>query len=274
MQTVNYQFLPMRGEGAICRAVGRAGATPSGAAKPGPTQDWGVMRAWVACIENGRPTYFAPLDENGMCLTVWLKPSSFAKWIMFSQVPVYTVKQCTFLRDNLPLDVYGHLLLQSVMHGFFAEPMSFKMHIAGVLCLLGEDPNAIKFIDGMQMNDKRKEFNDVCVVDALRSATGVDIPYQKDGPFSFDDANEWLKHIGLMLGRRVRLRDGRNAVAPGDYLLIFHFHCTHVKVIDESAIWYNGNVCVQLSLDLVQRIFDMPTCGVVALGAWRDVWYI
>ena len=47
-----------------------------------------------------------------------------------------------------------------------------------------------------------------------------------------------------------------------------------MKVIDESAIWYNGSVCVQMSLDLVQRIFDMPTCGVVALGAWRDVWYI
>ena len=47
-----------------------------------------------------------------------------------------------------------------------------------------------------------------------------------------------------------------------------------MKVIDESAIWYNGTVCMQLSLTLVQRIFDMPTCGVVALGTWREVWYV
>ena len=119
------------------------------------------------------------------------------------------------------------------------------------------------------MSDKRSKFNNACVVDALRSATGVDIPYRKDGPFTFDDANEWPNRMGVMLGRRLRGSDGRSVVAPGDYMTIYHFHCAHVKVIDGSAIWYNGNVCVQLSLDLVQRIFDMPTCGVVALGAWR-----
>ena len=56
-------------------------------------------------------------------------------------------------------------------------------------------------------------------------------------------------------------------------MVIYHFHCTHVKVIDESAIWYNGTVCMQLSLTLVQRIY-MPICGVVALGTWREVWYV
>ena len=80
--------------------------------------------------------------------------------------------------------------------------------------------------------------------------------------------------MGLMLGRRVRLSDGRHVVAPGDYMASYHSHYTHVKVIGEFAIGYNGNARVQLSLDLVQRIFDMPTCGVVVLGAWRDVWSV
>ena len=57
-------------------------------------------------------------------------------------------------------------------------------------------------------------------------------------------------------------------------MAIYHFHCAHVNVIGQSAIWYNGTVCMQLSLTLVQRIFDMPTCGVVALGTWREVWYV
>ena len=124
------------------------------------------------------------------------------------------------------------------------------------------------------MSDKRSKFNNACVVDALRSATGVDIPYRKDGPFTFDDANEWPKRMGLMLGRRLRGSDGRDAVAPGDYIATLHFHCAHMNVIGESALWHNDTVCAQLSLDLVHRIFDMPTCGVVAVGAWREAWYI
>ena len=90
----------------------------------------------------------------------------------------------------------------------------------------------------------------------------------------FYEPDERINLMGMMIGRRLRGSDGRNVVAPGDYMMIYHFHCTHVKVIDESAIWYNGTVCVQLSLTLVQRIFDMPTCGVVALGTWREVWYV
>ena len=57
--------------------------------------------------------------------------------------------------------------------------------------------------------------------------------------------------MGLMLGRRVRLSDGRHVVAPGDFMASYHSHYTHVKVIGEFAIGYNGNACVQLSLDLV-----------------------
>ena len=112
------------------------------------------------------------------------------------------------------------------------------MRATGILRWLGEGPRAAKFIDKAQMRDRRVEIVNARVVDALRGTTGAAALREKDGPFALNDATERLKSVGLVPGRRLRSRDGRDAVAPaGDCSVIFHVHCARVEVIDELAIW-------------------------------------